>query len=243
MIFMFFLTAGCQSSSNLPSTITPLPPPTTLAPKSSSATVTPNTSPAIDKSESTPSSQEAGTMESATLTASPTPIGPLVVLNGGFDSGIGGWDIPYGILNQITSDYHTGPGAARLQTSDFSGLIDYRGNVGQCIDLSDFLDDWPVIEGLKYMTLEAYLRTGPDITNVSLNGIFLDDNRCGTGQAGFFDFPPIDNSQEWVKVSGTTIKPETARSLHVFINASGATDTASVLIDDIRAYATDYQGK
>ena len=90
-------------------------------------------------------SREATGMEGPTPAPLPTLTGPQVVLNGGFDSGIRNWKRPYGVLRHVTSEYHTGPGAARLTTGDETGFLEYRGNFGQCVDLSSFLEDWPVV--------------------------------------------------------------------------------------------------
>lgn len=176
---------------------------------------------------------------SPTLTPAPTLSGPQVVLNSGFDEGVLHWDQPYGVLKHTTSDFHTGPGAARLITNSETGFLDYRGNAGQCIDLSSFLTEWPDFGGQLYMTLVAYLRTDEEITNVSLNGIFLDDPHCGTGQVGFFVIPSLAGDRPWTQVAGTSSIPTEARSLHVFINANGATAAATVFIDDLRAYSAE----
>ena len=173
------------------------------------------------------------------MTPSPIPIGPQILANSGFDNGVGDWDRPYGSLSHTKTNFHTGPGAGRLTTSDFSGFMEYRGNIGQCIDLTDYLDQWPVINGDMHMVLEAYLRPGEDIYRVTLNGIFIDDTRCGTGHMSSFDIPALEGSDDWFLLSGDAVIPDTARSIHVFISANGATDTAEVLIDDVRAYAWD----
>jgi hypothetical protein len=173
------------------------------------------------------------------LTPSPAPIGAQILTNGGFESGVGGWDRSYGSLSHTRSDYHTGPGAGRLTASDPSGFSEYRGNIGQCIDLTEYLDQWPMIDGDMYMTLEAYLRPGEDIYRTTLNGIFIDDTRCGTGHVGSFDIPALEGAYDWILLVGDAVIPDSARSIHVFISTSGANDTAEVLIDDVRAYPGD----
>lgn len=161
-----------------------------------------------------------------------------MIRNIGFDSSINHWERPYGDLKHTTSVYHTGPGAAQLITSDETGFLEYRGNMGQCVDLSDFIPDWPLVAGEMIMTLEAYVLTGAEITNVSLNGIFVEDTHCGTGLIHAFEIPPIGGSRDWTRLSGTTTIPTTARSLHVFISATGTIDSVTVYVDDIQAYAT-----
>ncbi len=170
---------------------------------------------------------------------SPTLVEPQLVLNSSFDDGVQHWEQPYGVLKYTASDYHTGPGAARLITNSSTGFLDYRGSVGQCITLQSFLTDWPEFEGQMYMILEAYLRPDQDITNVSLNGIFLDDPQCGTGQVGFFVIPPLAGNQTWTRVTGTSLLPPEAQSLHLFVNANGVTESASVYIDDVHAYSAE----
>jgi hypothetical protein len=176
------------------------------------------------------------------LTPSPTPIGPQVILNGGFDNGLQDWDQPYGDLKHSTAEYHTGSAAAGLITSSPTGFLDYHGNMGQCIELSPFLSGWPVFEGQRYLTLEAYFRTGAEITNVSLNGIFLTEPECRTGQAGFFELPTLDGDQPWTRIAGTIPIPTDAVSFHVFVDAYGSTASAIVQIDDLRAYASEPTG-
>ena len=161
-----------------------------------------------------------------------------ILTNSSFDTGVGGWDRPYGTLSHTKASFHTGPGAARLTTCDSSGFIEYRGNIGQCIDLTDYLGQWPVIDGDMHMVLGAYLLPGEDLYRATLNGIFIDDNHCGTGHVGSFDIPALEGGDDWVLLIGDAPIPDTAQSIHVFISASGATDTAEVLIDDVRAYAS-----
>ena len=47
----------------------------------------------------------------------------------------------------------------------------------------------------------------------------------------------VKGGDDWFLLSRDAVIPDTARSIHVFISANGATDTAEVLIDDVRAYA------
>ena len=160
-----------------------------------------------------------------------------IVQDGNFTLGTGGWEKPYGRLVHTTSEYVTGPGAAKLITSDSSGSLDYRGTFGQCIDLSDKLDDWPEVDGQKYMTLEAYLKTGVNIASATLNGIFLESTRCSQEQVGYIYPPSVSENQDWTRVSDTVAIPDTAKSLHVFVWATGRNDSATMYVDDIRACA------
>ena len=222
------ILSGCGSAAD-ESVVTAAPSPINQSPQSPTITIEP-----LITNTSAPNIQEP-----EISTPSPAPVGPQILANSGFDTGVKDWDRPYGTLSHTKSRYHTGPGAARLTTSDSSGFMDYLGNMGQCVDLSDYLDEWPLIDGDRYMTLEAYLLPGEDLSRVTLNGIFIDDKNCGTGHVGSFDIPALAGSDDWILLSGMTTVPETAQSFHVFISASGRTDQASVLIDDIRAYASD----
>jgi hypothetical protein len=172
-----------------------------------------------------------------------TPIemlsGPQIIMNSSFDSGTKNWERPYGKLAHTTREYYTPPSAARLSTTDETGFLDYQGSFGQCIDLSGFLEDWPVINDQKYMTLEAFLHPDAEISNITVNGIFSEDTRCGTGHVGYFEIPSLEGNLDWTNVSSTTAIPVSANSLHVFVNASGTSGQATVLIDDIRAYPSD----
>ena len=166
----------------------------------------------------------------------PTPIAHQVVKNGGFDSDTGYWDLPYGTLRRTTSEYNTGPGAAQLITSDSDGLGDYRGTFGQCIDLRDELGDWYELDGQKHLTLEAHLKTDASIASVTLHGIFLEDARCRITHVGQLPLQEVSGSQDWTKVSTSAVVPDTAKSLHVFVWATGLNNSAAVYVDDIWAY-------
>ncbi len=175
---------------------------------------------------------------SPTLSPSPTLIGPQLVLNSGFDTGLLGWEQSYGDLRHTATEYHTGPGAARLVTTTATGFLDFQGNAGQCIELNNVMQNWPDFEGQFFMTLEAYFRTDPEITKVSLNGIFLTEPGCRTGQVGYFDLPTLDGNQPWTRLAGTILIPAEAVSFHVFVTAYGTIENAAVYIDDIRAYSS-----
>jgi hypothetical protein len=184
-------------------------------------------------------------MPASTATAKPadTPV-PVatarqVVQNGSFDSDTGHWDRPYGTLRRTTSEYNTEPGAAQLITSDSSDHLDYRGTFGQCINLRSTLGDWPESGDQKQMTLEAYLKTDASIADVSLNGIFLESTRCDKAQVGYINPPSVAGNQDWTRVSATAAIPDTANSMHVFVWATGVNDSATVYVDDIRAYSSD----
>ena len=170
-----------------------------------------------------------------THTPAPTPVAQ-VVKNGGFDSDTGHWDLPYGTLRRSTSEYNTGPGAAQLITSDSDGLGDYRGTFGQCIDLRGELGDWPELDGQKHLTLEVHLKTDASIASVTLHGIFLEDARCRITHVGQLPLQEVSGNQDWTKVSASAVIPDTAKSLHVFVWATGLNNSAAVYVDDVWVY-------
>ena len=102
-------------------------------------------------------------------------IGPQKVLNSGSDDGIQHLEQPYVVLKHNSFDFCNGPGAAQLTTNSSTGFLGFRGRFVQCIALQSIMTEWPEFKGQSYMVLEGYLRPDQEITNVSLNGIFLDD--------------------------------------------------------------------
>lgn len=241
VILIFYGTTACQarlSTPQLPNTWTPSEVPPGFP--SPSHTPNPLLSPiptGLILSTSSPDGTHSAA-PSLTLSPSPTLIGPQLVLNSGFDNDLRGWEQSYGDLIHTGTEYHTGPGAARLVTTTATGFLDYQGNAGQCIELNNLMQNWPDFEGHFFMTLEGYLRTDPEITKVSLSGIFLTEPGCRTGQAGYFDQLTLDGNQPWTRLSGTILIPAEAVSFHVFINAYGTIENAAVYLDDIRAYSS-----
>jgi hypothetical protein len=154
-----------------------------------------------------------------------------------FDGNTGNWEQPYGILRHTNREYYSAPGAGLLITDDFTGSIDYRGSFGTCINLGDALEDWPLTDGEKMMTIEAYIKTGEQIGKATLNGIFLNDPFCGTGQVGFFEAVTISGNMDWSRLLSTIPIPPGANSLHLFFSASSLSQTASLYVDDVRVYA------
>lgn len=173
-----------------------------------------------------------------TITVTPTiaPIESALVKNGSFDKNTALWEIPYGTLRYTESEYHTEPGAAYLTTSDATNKPDYRGSIGQCINLSAQLDHWPDEGGQKHLAIEAYLQTDTNITSATLNGILSDDSRCGTGHVGRLTTPDLSGGQDWIRVLATINIPDAARSIHLFVWAIGKSDSAAVYVDDVRIY-------
>ena len=177
-----------------------------------------------------------GTMVTITVTPTITPNEPALVKNGSFDKNIAQWEIPYGTLRHTESEYHSEPGAAYLTTSDATNKPNYRGTIGQCINLSGQLDHWPDADGQKHLAIEAYLQTDANITSATLNGILSDDSRCGTGHVGRLATPDLSGGQDWIRVLATIYIPDAAKSIHIFVWATGKSDSAAVYIDDIRIY-------
>ena len=161
-----------------------------------------------------------------------------IVQNGSFDADTTRWDKPYGTLAHTTSEYLSAPGAARLVTSYSSDSLERVGTCGQCIDVIGHLDGWPEVDGRKQVVVEAYLRTDAEIASTSLNAIFLSGSRCTGDHVGHLYPEPLAGSQDWTRVSGTMVVPDTAKSLHIFVWATGADDSGTVTVDDVRACPT-----
>ena len=112
---------------------------------------------------------------------------------------------------------------------------------GQCIDLSGALDDWPDVDGQKYFTLEAYLKTDENVYSASINGLFFEDTRCANPPSGVDGlFPPsVRENQDWTRVSKTAAIPDSARSIDVFFYVMGLNTSGMAYIDDVQAYPSD----
>ncbi|MGD8969522.1 MAG: choice-of-anchor Q domain-containing protein, partial [Anaerolineae bacterium] len=171
-------------------------------------------------------------------TAASTPAcaqGGGIVQNGGFDSDVSDWEKPYGRLLHTTSEYNSAPGAAQLVTSHSSDSLEQLGTFGQCIDLGAQLEGWPEVDGREQALVEVYLKTDANIVSASLNVIFLSGGRCTGEHVGQLYPGPVAGGQDWTRVSGTMAVPDTAKSLHVFVWATGVDDSGTVYVDDIQA--------
>ncbi len=175
---------------------------------------------------------------STTPTILPTGTATLTlqfIQNGGFDSNILHWEQPYGLLSHTTDEFYTEPGAAQVITNS-SGSSDFLGTFGQCIDLRDKLENWPKTAGNLTLVIEAYLKTDENIDYASLNAIFSRERGCGSTHLGSISPPKVSGNQDWTKVSETIAVPDKSTSLHVFVWASGISNSAKVFVDDIRVY-------
>jgi hypothetical protein len=177
--------------------------------------------------------------EKATREPPPPVSGPQVVQNGSFDAGTAGWEHPYGALRHTTYEYYTEPGAARLVTTDASGLGEYRASMGQCIDLSGQLEDWPMSDEGRQLSLEAFINTDAEISEVTLNGIFSNDLHCGVGHVGSLIAPAVSVASDWTRVAIAGLIPDTAKSLHVFVWVISTSESATAYVDDVRAYSPE----
>ena len=162
-----------------------------------------------------------------------------IVSNGGFDSGVNPWKAPYGRLKTTTYVFHAGTGAAQLTTSDVDAYGDHRGTFGQCVDASGRIGDWPQVDGRKYITFEAFLKTGAGITGANLVAIFFENTKCSGEQLNPTGTAAVGENLDWTRVSATTAMPDQAHSIHVYVWATGRTSTATVYVDDIQAWAAD----
>jgi WD40 repeat protein len=90
------------------------------------------------------------------------------------------------------------------------------------------------MDGRKQALVEAYLKTDANIVSASLNAIFLSGSRCTGEHVGQLYPGPVTGGQDWTKVSGTMAVPDTAKSLHVFVWATGSDDSGTVSVDDVQ---------
>lgn len=227
---------GCAASSPVTPEAegqpTAPPPPSTWTP----------TGEAIPSNTPVPTLRQA--QREATETTDPHPAaastpacaqGEGIVQNGGFDSDTSDWEKPYGRLVHTTSEYNSAPGAAELVTSHASDSLEHLGTFGQCIDLGAQLDGWPKADGRKHALVEAYLKTDANIVSASLNAVFLSGSRCTGEHVGQLYPGSVVGDQDWTRVSETIALPDTAKSLHVFVWATGIDDSGTVYVDDIQA--------
>lgn len=164
--------------------------------------------------------------------------GPLL-LNGDFSDGVSDWDVPYGRLVHSSEHFYSPPGGGILITNDTSGSLGFRANFGQCIDLRKFMEQATEITGDIKLVVEAAVKTDSKITEATLTGIFVDDNRCGTGHVGSFEPENLTGNQEYMIISSSAPVPDDAKSLHIFISALGADKTARLFIDEVRLYSPE----
>ncbi len=159
-----------------------------------------------------------------------------IILNGGFGVDTAGWQGRIGRLEHTTSVFHAAPGAASLTTTRSDDVGGFKAVLGECIDLSASLECWPVVDGRRWITLEAWLKTDPDVLTAALYGYFGDDTRCRLQASGEVAPPPVSGSQEWTHVVATAEIPESARCIDVWLHAAGRSATATLWLDDVRAY-------
>ena len=91
------------------------------------------------------------------------------------------------------------------------------------------------------LELHAALKSGPKITEITIDGIFSDDFRCGPDHVGNLEGIRLENIPEWIEVKRTAVVPEGARSLHIFFTASGLDDTARLYIDQVDLFSPEME--
>ena len=132
-----------------------------------------------------------------------------------------------------------GSGTVQMVTTDQDARGDYFGLFGQCIDLDAQLENWSATEEGYPITLEAYIKADYDAFAVSLGATFHDVARCGGSSPIGSVSESFAGDNEWTKLIATGTFPSETRSIDVFITAYGSTATATIYIDEVRAYPTD----
>lgn len=161
------------------------------------------------------------------------PWNGVLIENGDFIADVSAWDVPYGKLEHSFESYFSAPGGGIAITNDTSGSVGFRTSFGQCVDLRKLLEASENQSSTLLLELSAVLRTGSKITEITLDGIFLKDTRCGTGHVGSFDRILLESIPDWTEIKTAAIVPETAKSLHVFFSAVGIDESARFYIDDV----------
>ena len=96
--------------------------------------------------------------------------------NGHFNVDVSGLDVPYGILEHTIDVDFIEPGGGVATTNDSSGSLDSELSFGQCIDVKKLIK-YSEKQGLDpTLELDAALKSGPRITEITIDGIFADDS-------------------------------------------------------------------
>ena len=162
-----------------------------------------------------------------------------LVLNGHFSEDVTEWEVPYGALIHSSEVFYSPPGGAIAITNDTGGSLGYKSSFGQCIDLRRFLEIARAEVSEINLVIELAVKTDPNITEAILNGIFVNDNRCGTGHVGNFERVNLESFQDYAIIKSSSPVPDEAKSLHIFITAIGADETARLFIDEVRLYSPE----
>jgi hypothetical protein len=242
--FLMMATNGCGSVATGLSSSPPTAVPTTNTPIPPAPTATPSPTETLTLTPTAPA--EPTSTLAPTATASGNRVTDWqIAQSGGFDSDMAHWDRRLGKLSHTTTELNTAPGAAYAVTDYSDGTGGYTAVFGQCIDLSSALNDWSAVDGQRNFTLEATLKTDGNIVFASASGFFFQDARCSNPLSGMSHiFPPsVQGNQNWTRVSATVALPNSARSIDVFFQVTGADHSGTVYIDDVLAYPSDFNGK
>ena len=141
-----------------------------------------------------------------------------------------------GKLSHTASQYYTASGGGLIITN---GEGD-QGVAGQCVDLQEKLAEWPVTNGGKEITFDAYLKSDENIDEVNLLIIFH-QGECGQEaqfhvQVGTLSATPLPGAQDWTLLSTSGSIPDDAISVDVIIWANGLNDAGRAYVDDVRTY-------
>jgi len=160
-----------------------------------------------------------------------------VVINGDFEVDTSGWIVGVGTLSRTTTVVHTGTGSAQMDLGVFDHRI-FRGDFGQCIDLSSELFTWPEVDGKKYIIISAFIKTSANIEDVHVEGLFYTNTTCDRGHLSTLHSPVVYENTGWTQVSVQGEIPATAMSLFVGLPSMGD-DTSTVYYDNIQAYSPE----
>jgi hypothetical protein len=89
------------------------------------------------------------------------------------------------------------------------------------------------------LTMQGVIKTGKNIVDLNFQGIFLDNNHCGTGHLDNFECVLIKGGQDWTQISTSNMISEGARSLHIFFSVTGDDEKAEVYLDDVGVYFSE----
>ena len=147
--------------------------------------------------------------------------------------------MPYGKLVHSSDYFYSLPGGAIAITNNTGGSLGYQSSFGQCIELRGFLEIARAEFSEINLVIELAVKVDENITEAISNGIFVNDNRCGTGHVGNFKRVNLENIQDYAIIKSLSPVPDAVKSLHIFITAIGADETARLFIDEVRIYSSE----
>jgi hypothetical protein len=117
-------------------------------------------------------------------------------------------------------------------TSGNSGSGEHIATIGQCIDL----EEHPALAPGEALIVQASVKMDAGLATLSLNTLFSDDTRCGSDHVGELGSTSLTEAVSWAVMQMTVEIPQQARSLHLFLWASGEGAADRIWLDDIYGY-------